>query len=158
MGNRGTITPRNEPLPCVQCGSTERYKRSNKRGDCKECARSRQRAITASGYWRKPEHLLKRKTYSSVWRKENPELCAEYKRSSILKRLYGITRTRYDELVMMQDGKCAICHQVPTKLVIDHDHETGLVRGLLCSPCNTSLGGFHEDVGNLVNAIKYLSG
>ena len=59
---------------------------------------------------------------------------------------------------MMQDGKCAICHQVPTKLVIDHDHETGLVRGLLCSPCNTSLGGFHEDVGNLVNAIKYLSG
>jgi hypothetical protein len=33
-----------------------------------------------------------------------------------------------------------------------------LVRGLLCSPCNKSLGGFHEDVGNLVNAIKYLSG
>lgn len=54
-----------------------------------------------------------------------------------------------------QNGGCAICGRV-TKLVVDHDHETNRVRGLLCSTCNTGLGKLGDNVENLRKAIVYL--
>jgi hypothetical protein len=54
-----------------------------------------------------------------------------------------------------QDGKCLICQEAVT-LVVDHCHTTGQIRGLLCNPCNTSLGHFKDDVKRLQRAIEYL--
>lgn len=73
-----------------------------------------------------------------------------------LMRQYGITSEQYDEMVRRQQGQCLICQDVPAKLVIDHDHETGLVRGLLCQKCNAGLGIFSDSSDVLQRAINYL--
>ncbi len=74
-----------------------------------------------------------------------------------IKHMYGITLVEYDEMFTTQNGVCAICAEPPeTVLHVDHDHATGNVRGLLCSPCNTSLGGFRDNPTLLMAAVAYL--
>ena len=70
----------------------------------------------------------------------------EHVRRTSLKKLYGITAEEYDAMLESQGNVCAICKKPqPTKrrLSVDHDHETGKVRGLLCTTCNLVLG-YHE--------------
>lgn len=70
---------------------------------------------------------------------------------------YGITRERYAEMLAQQDGKCAICRDVPRRdLHIDHCHATGAVRGLLCNRCNTGLGQFRDRADFLETARLYV--
>src|SRR6266508_7031334 len=65
----------------------------------------------------------------------------------------------YDALLESQGGGCAICGDVPKgRLVVDHEHETGRVRGLLCSACNVALGFFKDDPRRLASAANYLQG
>ncbi len=73
---------------------------------------------------------------------------------------YGIDADDYDLLLWVQGGACAICQDTPAdgRLSVDHCHETGVVRGLLCSPCNTALGMMKDDVERLRRAINYLDG
>ena len=77
-------------------------------------------------------------------------------------RNYGIGYAEYNELFEEQAGECAICgaHQndLDRPLFIDHDHDTGDVRGLLCMKCNSALGLFQDDASNLQRAVKYLNG
>jgi len=65
-----------------------------------------------------------------------------------LKNNYGITVEYYKELFIQQGGECAICRKPQSEfnypLHVDHDHQTGKVRGLLCSGCNTGLGHFEK--------------
>jgi Recombination endonuclease VII len=68
---------------------------------------------------------------------------------------YGISAADYLDLLRVQNEKCAICRK-PGDLVIDHDHETGAVRGLLCARCNSGLGFFADAPDRLANAIVYL--
>ena len=85
------------------------------------------------------------------------------KRHYYLKYKYGITEAQYDEMFALQDGKCAICKSDKTKdakrhrLMVDHCHSTGVVRGLLCSSCNKALGLFSDSQDVMHSAIKYLS-
>lgn len=77
-----------------------------------------------------------------------------------LKSIYGITPEEYDEIFKSQDGKCAICHNKPKKirLAVDHDHKSGLVRGLLCTHCNHKLlGAAHDNIEILNRAVEYLT-
>lgn len=69
--------------------------------------------------------------------------------------LYGLDPADFDLMVAAQSGVCAICTQ-PRELHVDHDHETGRIRGLLCSNCNTALGLLGEDVDVLIAALAYL--
>lgn len=73
---------------------------------------------------------------------------------------YGITESDYLAMLEAQGGTCAICHQaerIPGRsLAIDHDHETGRVRGLLCASCNRGIGMLGDDVDRLASAIEYL--
>ena len=68
-----------------------------------------------------------------------------------LVREYGITRGEYDLLLIKQEFGCACCGSTHSKrkghkrLVVDHDHATGEVRGLLCHPCNVALGLLYDD-------------
>lgn len=73
---------------------------------------------------------------------------------------YNISQEEYNFLFSHQNGKCKICgvHQTDLikKLVVDHCHETGHVRGLLCNHCNSGLGFFKDRIESLEKAIRYL--
>lgn len=77
-------------------------------------------------------------------------------------KLYGLTMDDYERMNEEQGGRCAICGGTRVrsdsdgKLVVDHDHATGAVRALLCSPCNSGLGHFVDDPTLLLAAIEYL--
>lgn len=73
----------------------------------------------------------------------------------------GLTRTQQiEQLTKKQDGLCAICDSqfnYKRKRVVDHCHNSGEIRGLLCYNCNLGLGMFKDDVDKLNRAIIYLS-
>jgi hypothetical protein len=80
------------------------------------------------------------------------------KLSSQLKHRYGITLGDYNSLLSKQENRCAICdNKFLYSLFVDHDHETGGVRGLLCRQCNTLLGLAKDSSWLLTEAILYLS-
>lgn len=93
----------------------------------------------------------------------NPERTSMHDRKKLMKR-YGLTPETYDALLASQGGVCAICGGPPrgksgilgVNYHIDHDHESGAVRGLLCGPCNAGLGSFKDNVARLADAISYL--
>ena len=95
-----------------------------------------------------------------AWRRKNGG-AYEVERWRRLKYLYGINDDQYYELLRSQGGVCAICLKTcltGQRLSVDHDHKTGLVRGLLCHNCNHGLGKFKDDPELLLAAAKYLSG
>lgn len=72
-----------------------------------------------------------------------------------LKRRYGIGADEFDELVRQQGGACAICER-PDPEHVDHNHETGDVRGILCFNCNGGLGHFRDSIDAMLAAAVYL--
>jgi len=121
-------------------------------------------------YWKKPvlekiEAKSKREyqnKYLRRLREEKPDMFAAID----FRKHYGISLDDYNRMFDNQNGKCLICESKetakspatgePRRLAVDHCHETGKVRGLLCSSCNTSLGGFKDSIKYLKSAIKYL--
>lgn len=77
-------------------------------------------------------------------------------RRSKLKSKYGITDIDFELMLEKQNGTCAICSCAAAK-VVDHCHRTGVVRGLLCSPCNLMLGLANDNQKTLISALAYLS-
>lgn len=74
-----------------------------------------------------------------------------------LARTYGLTPDQYAALTA--GGRCPLCRRrySPTRpAAIDHDHDTGLIRGAPCVPCNYRLGLFNDDIGWLERAARYL--
>jgi hypothetical protein len=71
---------------------------------------------------------------------------------------YGVSEVRFKEMYVDQQGRCGICleRMLSHDCHIDHDHESGLVRRLLCSKCNLGLGLFRDDIRLLARAIVYL--
>ena len=100
--------------------------------------------------------------YAREWRHANPEKA----RSADLKKEFGITLDEYNGMLENQGGVCAICgnpertrHNNSDRirnLAVDHCHETGKVRGLLCTSCNQGLGNFRDNPDYLAKAISYL--
>lgn len=79
------------------------------------------------------------------------------KREYHLRVMYGLSITEYEAMRRRQKGKCLICREYfGRKLVVDHDHETGRVRGLLCCRCNSDLGLF-ENPTIVARVLKYLA-
>ena len=87
--------------------------------------------------------------------------CNECERNVNYKRRYGITLEEYNKMLAAQSGQCAICSKQnnhaygKTNLSVDHDHETGRVRGLICHTCNQGLR-YLEDKEFFSKAIKYI--
>lgn len=99
------------------------------------------------------------------WKKKNPEAFrATQKRTNLRKfaRRHGLDVETivplYESLLESQDGRCAICGEAPGhySLAVDHDHATGAVRGLLCSPCNLGVGHFRDNPKRLRIAAAYI--
>lgn len=98
--------------------------------------------------------------YQRAWAANNPEKARAHARKYYLKT-YGLTEEKYQEILAAQGGICALCSKddpdaVGRKLHIDHDHQTGRVRGLLCSMHNTGLGKLGDSIEGLLRAIEYL--
>lgn len=78
-----------------------------------------------------------------------------------LRRNYGITIEMYDAIYESQGGKCKICGTTKPRgrggFHVDHCHQTGIVRGLLCAACNMMLGLIKDNKETLMNAIEYLA-
>ena len=85
------------------------------------------------------------KERKKIWFEANKEII----RQKAELRLYGITKEQLGQTC------CQICGGFQ-RLSIDHDHVTGKVRGLLCSPCNIGLGGFKDNPESLLKAVEYL--
>lgn len=85
-------------------------------------------------------------------------ICKACDRERAWKANHGLTSEQYIEMYKEQDGRCAICkcYVAEKPLSIDHDHNTGKIRGLLCSNCNAGLGLLGDSVDNLQNAVSYL--
>lgn len=136
----------------IEMFSMATAKRGVRRSVCKACHK-----LWAAEWWRKngKESYLKHKAYQREWREKNPEKYALRQRRYHLKRKYQVTIAGFQERVLAQGGKCAIC-QEPSTLVVDHCHRSSRVRELLCQPCNKGLGGFRDNPRYLEAAIKYL--
>ena len=106
---------------------------------CKPCQNTRQRKLRADRF------------------KEDPQKRVIYLANKRERRMaqYDLTQVEYLAKVQEQKGLCYIC-QRPHKLYVDHNHNTGEVRKLLCNRCNRALGYIGEDINVLNNMIKYL--
>lgn len=88
---------------------------------------------------------------------------SEYAKKQHLKRKYGITQEQWNEMYEKQGGVCALC-KIPGrvgkhgKLAVDHCHETGRIRGLLCASCNVSIANLGDNIVGLMNALNYVLG
>ena len=144
---------------CPSCGKTKpatdfRPEASRPRGTASYC-RTCEPAI------RRKRYLARRDAhneYARRYQQERPERRSVYARRYALKKLYGITPEQWDRMYEAQDGQCLICGTSPARkrLHVDHDHETGRVRGLLCSGCNSGIAHLRHDPQLLSKAIAYL--
>lgn len=86
--------------------------------------------------------------------------CRDCRRAYDLKRRYGATPAQIDHLTALQGAQCAICRtETPggRGWHVDHDHETGAVRGVTCGNCNTALGKLRDDPEVVASALVYLT-
>lgn len=74
-----------------------------------------------------------------------------------LKKTYNLDYFVYLRMLEEQDNKCKICKR-EEQLYVDHNHETGEIRGLLCLKCNTGLGMFDDNLNRVEEAVTYLKG
>jgi len=119
---------------------------------CKVC-----HGAMAAEWWKRngKQSYLKQKKSQLAWRKNNPEKYAARQRRYHLKKKYAMTEADFQARIVEQCGKCAICGEVG-ELVIDHCHARGIVRSLLCQPCNKGLGAFRDSPEYLRKASEYL--
>lgn len=126
------------------------------------------RQVLATKEWRKkhkdsPTFKSKQKKMRDKWISANPSKVREYN----LKRKYKLTPEQYEEILKKQEGKCANIYckkedmiikgsKGSRRLAIDHDHETGKIRGLLCRDCNLILGFCKDNQQLLEGLIRYL--
>lgn len=84
---------------------------------------------------------------------------ADQRRRNRIIKTYGVDPDWFDRTFQAQSGRCAICREKLTQqggMAVDHNHDTGAVRGLLCSLCNSGLGMFRDRPRLLTAAAKYL--
>ena len=126
-----------------ECGNEVIVKGSNlRRGNSKSCG------------------CLQKETVAEVGRSKRKYPREDRTRTYKLISKYGITEDDYLEMCEQQNHKCKICgtdsEELNRSLAVDHCHNTGVVRGLLCQKCNIGIGHFNDDIQLLAKAIQYL--
>jgi len=125
----------------------ERFKESQRKWHAANKEKQNERARI----YQKTNAVEIRKRHAN-WYAVNKEAVADRR----YQRLYGITRGEHNTLLANQGGVCPVCQSIPKQFVIDHDHETGDVRGLLCHRCNLGMGYFRDNAAALRSAAVYL--
>jgi Recombination endonuclease VII len=118
-------------------------------GLCKICSQ----AATIASAWKR---LERDPDYNARWHREHRRLLPEHYRRRELKRRFGISLEEFDDILSQQGGVCALCQGPPRgrwkRFVVDHDHQTGRIRALLCLWCNSALG-FAQDSPELLRSM-----
>lgn len=160
------------PKVCSSCKiektSSDFCKNSNRKDGlhhaCRICARKAYKKYSSKNRSKinathKKYCLKNKEKIRLLHKKEYQKNRAQYY-NSYIKRTYGISIEEKNKIKIKQDFKCWICkdHEknLTRGLVIDHNHKTGKIRGLLCQLCNSALGKFKEDRAAILNAVKYL--
>lgn len=165
---------------CLETKSVEDFpwadrKRGFRRRSCRTCYAKVKKPISDRYYDRNREqvkeaardyHALHRDTQNRARRQRWHATPIEERRRRRAAATFAITVEQYDEMLARQGGVCAICQAEETQTVrgtvrglsVDHDHETGRVRGLLCNLCNGLIGFAGDDPAVLASAIDYLKG
>lgn len=158
---------------CSRCGKSypihefRLIKGNHRTSHCKACAREylaewRGRNAERIRIERSDRHSNMTAEQREAKRRKDREAYArnvEAQRDARLRADFGISLVEYQQILDRQNGRCAICGQTcgsGRNLAVDHDHETGLVRGLLCMNCNNGLGRFKDRADLLRNALRYL--
>jgi hypothetical protein len=126
---------------------------------CKTCWTARQ-----AEYAKKPEYKVKKQSQrvarESEWDEARRTKEYERRKCQYLQKNYGMTFGEYTDMLQRQNFKCRICETTEAGgkgvFHVDHCHDTGKVRGLLCVNCNMMLGLVYDKLHVLQNAIKYL--
>lgn len=148
--------PRKPPTHCPQghpYAGDNLYVDTRGRRLCRIC-----RKVARDQYLESTDPALIKK-FKQAYRIRHPERARRATINSKLKARYGITIEERDRMAEEQDGSCAICDRRSGNgdLVVDHDHASGRVRGLLCHNCNLSLGKFKDNPEWLKKALAYLA-
>ena len=133
---------------CRKCYNENRRKRYKK--DSKYRARCKK---TSKKYIKSP----KGKVHRRKWKKNGRIYLAQRKHH--LKRDYGLTLEQYDQMLDEQNGVCIICKGINAngrRLAVDHNHQTGKIRGLLCDCCNLWLGKYETNHSLFEKFDEYL--
>jgi len=159
---------------CRSCGIEKPLSKFHKealcadgrRGTCKECRNPQEQEMKKSERGVADHHRSKRNEFpEDIYGKMgSKERSVSMDRNTQLIRSYGISLEVYNNMLDIQEGKCAICGEYQpvyksgkqVTLAVDHCHATGVVRGLLCSPCNKGIGHMKDDTSILYAAINYL--
>jgi hypothetical protein len=139
---------------CKECKATyTRVWRSENKEHIEEITRD----------WRarnKPQIVERNKEYYEF----NKERLLNWSRKHAFLKKYGLTLEQHAEMVKQQSGKCLICDTQPNPMLgnkkkglhVDHCHETGKIRGLLCHNCNCAIGLLNDDAGNVRRLLEYI--
>ncbi len=142
---------------CTKCGELRPlahfYRKTNGRSfsRCKGCV-----AEDKAEYWIKNKNRLSEK-YRATRLAVKPSGLTSGREWDLQSR-YGMPAYEYDRRLKLQGYKCACCNGPLNKICIDHDHQNGKVRGIICRNCNLMLGHAKDSVEVLRKAIKYLRG
>lgn len=98
----------------------------------------------------------RRRENNRRWREANRESYTEYQRAKHLETKYGLSVEEFEAMRSRQNGRCLICGTASEDLVVDHDHETGKVRGLVDGRCNLMIGQALDNPDVLRAAAEYL--
>jgi hypothetical protein len=119
-------------------------------------ARNREQADAASALWERNN----RERRSENQRRRRAEKGEKF--SYDLKTRYGVTVNQYRAMIARQGGGCAVCgvetSSAGRRLVVDHEHDTGRVRGVLCHRCNSGIGMLGDTEQGVAKAVAYLAG
>lgn len=151
--------PRQDVGDCSVCGPDVAVVREGTRTLCRTARRETRKRSDAK--WQaKPGNRQRRLNAMSDWHSRNKD---EQRAKQMLRR-YGMTPDDYDRMYRKQKGRCALCTGLPCgpgsqmgRLHIDHCHETGRVRGLLCGRCNTALGLLKHDADLIARAAQWVA-
>lgn len=125
--------------------------------ECKDCKAERERR--GLPYPANPRPATYRGPRCATHDRQARRLAKSGAHERRVQNVYGLKPGQYGEIYLYQNNKCAICQRATgaTKaLAVDHSHSTGLVRGLLCGPCNKILGQIRDDVATAQRIVAYL--
>lgn len=156
---------------CPSCGETkprsefraDRTKADHLTSACSACISQRSR-----DYYQRNRDRVRANV--KAYQKAKPEVQAKARakrrengkrRAADVKGKYGLTEAEYAAMIERCGGLCEICGRVPSEVskkgaCVDHCHDSGRVRGILCAPCNSALGSFRDDTEVMERAILYL--
>ena len=132
---------------CKECRKLKR-KRDPKYRFCYKCKKVL--PSTSEYFW------AKRKGNNERLRSRCKECAKLDAKKSWLKKHYQITLEELNRKKQQCKNQCEICGATQARLVVDHSHQNGEFRGILCDGCNTGIGCFKENIKSLLNAIQYI--